>query len=369
MTRSGSGATPEALPIPSSQLDRYRLRLRQRDRGTVAGAHLIRQRGQSLEFREFRPYLPGDDIRHVDWRTSARHHRRDELVVRTFEHEVQTRVVISIDTRATMRLPDVASKLQLARWFAEAMSYIAGRSGDSVALHALEGGQVVELGSSADRSRIRRALQRISRPNTPSAPSNGGSPGRARRARDPSTELRVALRLLKGEERSGVRGPASDEPGFGAEPRLIWTALERALPPGSVWLVLTDLYFADEADVMSLAARIRNAQQGSRWVVVVDFDSWPCETHRVGHGLYRLDGPGVSAPELRVRLTSGLLDDVKGRIDERKRRFDRAAAAGGYERLRWTWPAEADPAATAIFREHFFGQEIVRRLVMPDGAR
>ena len=170
MTRSGSGATPEALPIPSSQLDRYRLRLRQRDRGTVAGAHLIRQRGQSLEFREFRPYLPGDDIRHVDWRASARHHRRDELVVRTFEHEVQTRVVISIDTRATMRLPEVASKLQLALWFAEAMSYIAGRSGDSVALHALESGQVIELGSSADRWRIRHALQRVS---APKATSNG----------------------------------------------------------------------------------------------------------------------------------------------------------------------------------------------------
>ena len=346
MTRSGTGSTPEALPIPSSQLDRYRLRLRQRDRGTVAGAHLIRQRGQSLEFREFRPYLPGDDIRHVDWRASARHQRRNELVVRTFEHEVQTRVVISIDTRATMQLPDVAPKLQLARWFAEAMAYIAGRSADSVALHALEGGQVVELGSSADRLRIRRALQRVCMPKA--------TPGRARRAR---------------EERSGVRGPASDEPGFGAEPRPICTALGRALPPGSVWLVLTDLYFADDAEVMSLAARIRNAQQGSRWVVVVDFDSWPCETHRVGHGLYRLDGPGVSAPELRVRLTSGLLDDVKGRIDERKRRFDRAAAAGGYERLRWTWPAAADPAATSIFREHFFGQEIVRRLVMPDGAR
>ena len=326
MTRSGSGPTPEALPVPSSQLDRYRLRLRQRDRGTVAGAHLIRQRGQSLEFREFRPYLPGDDIRHVDWRASARHHRRGELVVRTFEHEVQTRVVISIDTRATMRLPDVASKLQLARWFAEAMAYIAGRSGDSVALHALERGQVVELGTSADRWRIRHALQRVTALESTSAtstPSNGRS----------------------------------------------WSSLERALPPGSVWLVLTDLYFADEAQVMSLASRVRNAQQGSRWVVVVDFDSWPCETHRVDHGLYRLDGPGVSAPDLRVRLTSGLLDEVKGRIDERKRRFDRAAAAGGYERLKWVWPAEADPAPRAIFREHFFGQEIVRRLVMPDGAR
>jgi uncharacterized protein (DUF58 family) len=349
MTRSGSGGTPEALPISSSQLDRYRLRLRQRDRGTVAGAHLIRQRGQSLEFREFRPYLPGDDIRHVDWRASARHHRRDELVVRTFEHEVQTRVVVSIDTRATMRLPEVASKLQIALWFAEAMAYIAGRSGDSVALHALEGGQVVELGSSADRWRIRRALQRVSAHGAATI-----SPGRARRAR---------------EERSGVRGPASDEPGFGAEPRQVWTSLERALPPGSVWLVLTDLYFAGEAEVMSLAARVRNAQQGSRWVVVVDFDSWPCETHRVGHGLRRLEGPGVSSPELRVRFTPDLLDDVKARIDERKRQFDRAAAAGGYDRLRWTWPAEADPSPTAIFREHFFGQEIVRRLVMPDGAR
>jgi uncharacterized protein (DUF58 family) len=201
MTRSGSGATPEALPISSAQLDRYRLRLRQRDRGTVAGAHLIRQRGQSLEFREFRPYLPGDDIRHVDWRASARHHRPDELVVRTFEHEVQTRVVISIDTRATMRLPEVASKLQLARWFAEAMCYIAGRSGDSVALHALGRGQVVELGTSADRWRIRHALQRVCVPKREMSAANlWGSPRRARRACDPSTELRVALRLSKGEQ-------------------------------------------------------------------------------------------------------------------------------------------------------------------------
>jgi uncharacterized protein (DUF58 family) len=281
---------------------------------------LIRQRGQSLEFREFRPYLPGDDIRHVDWRASARHHRRDELVVRTFEHEVQTRVVISIDTRATMRLPEGVSKQQLASWFAEAMAYIAARSGDAVALHGLESGRVIELGSSADRWRIRRALQRL---HAPGAPSPGAS----------------------------------------------FTGLERALPPGSVWLVLTDLYFATEAEAMSLAARVRHAQHGSRWVVVVDFDSWACETRRVGHGLRRLDGPGVSAPELRVRLTPDLLDDVKSRIDARKRGFDRVAAAGGYDRLRFTWPAESNPASLDVFREHFFGHEVVRRLVMPDGAR
>ena len=192
---------------------------------------------------------------------------------------------------------------------------------------------MIELGSSGDRGRIRQALQRVS-----VTPPTGR--------------------------------PASDARSDGARAKEgRWTTLERALTPGSVWLVLTDLYFAEEAEVLSLAARIRNAQQGSRWVVVVDFDSWACETCRLGHGLRRLDGPGVSAPELRVRLTPGLLDEVKERIEERKRRFDRAASAGGYERLAWTWPAEADPPASAIFREQFFGQEIVRRLVMPDGAR
>ena len=102
--------------------------------------------------------------------------------------------------------------------------------------------------------------------------------------------------------------------------------------------MLTDLYFADEAEVMSLAARVRNAQQGSRWVVVVDFDSWPCETHRVGHGLHRLEGPGVSAPELRVRLTSGLLDDVKG-TDRRAEAPLRSRRGGG--RIR---PSQVDVA-------------------------
>src|SRR5262249_43347182 len=190
MTRSGIGGTPDPLPVSSRQLERYRLRLRQRDRGTLPGAHLIRQRGQSLEFREFRPYVPGDDIRHVDWRASARHHRQDELVIRTFEHEAQTRLVISIDTRASMRLPESAPKLQLGLWFAEALAYIAGRSGDAVAFHSLYGsGPVVELRASCDRWRIRRALRGF-----------------------------------------GVSRPEPRRPS--------WTALERALPPGSVWVVL-----------------------------------------------------------------------------------------------------------------------------------
>jgi len=319
---SKSRLLPEPLPVPSAQLERYRLRLRQRDRATVPGAHLIRQRGQSLEFREFRPYLPGDDIRHVDWRASARYHRPDELLIRTFEHEAQTRLVVSIDTRATMRLPESASKLQLALWFAEAIAYIAGRSGDAVALHALYGPghrSVVELGVSTDRARIRQGLRRL-----------------------------VAL-----------------EPAV----RPQWSALERALPPGSVWLVLTDLYFEHDADVAGLAARVREAQHGSRWVVVVDFDSWATESAGAGRGLRQIDGPGAGAGERRVRLTDGLLDEVKGRIEERKRRFDRGAAAGGYDRLRWTWPEDARPAAAAIFREHFFGQAIVRRLVMTDRLR
>jgi hypothetical protein len=207
-------------------------------------------------------------------------------------------------------------------WFAEAIAYIAGRTGDAVALHALYGQPhrpVIELGASADRPRIRQAIRRLAVPDAASRPA--------------------------------------------------WTALERALPPGSVWLVLTDLYFEGDADVTALASRVREAQHGARWVVVVDFDSWACEIARVGRGLRRIDGPGGDTRERRVKVTDSLLDEVKERIDARKRRFDRSAAAGGYDRLRWAWPGEPRPAPAAVFRQHFFGQEIVRRLVMTDRLR
>jgi uncharacterized protein (DUF58 family) len=60
----------------------------------------LRVRGGDTEFERLRPYQVGDEIRHVDWRASA---RRDDLVVRQFQAESNQNVVFAIDTGRGMR--------------------------------------------------------------------------------------------------------------------------------------------------------------------------------------------------------------------------------------------------------------------------
>lgn len=60
----------------------------------------LRVRGGDTEFERLRPYQVGDEIRHVDWRASA---RRDDLVVRQYQAESNQNVVFAIDTGRSMR--------------------------------------------------------------------------------------------------------------------------------------------------------------------------------------------------------------------------------------------------------------------------
>lgn len=308
------------LPIPSTSLERYRVRLQRRNRGQFPGAHLVRRRGQSLEFRELRPYFPGDDIRHVDWRASARHGRRSELLVRTFELDAQTRLVISIDARESMRLPAAAPKLQVALWLAEALAYVAMRSGDRVALHnlftATPAAAVAELAGPASLSQIRRALRPFS------------------------------------------RIPSQPEP-------LCLAPLKLALPPASIWLIVTDLYL-EPAELDRIAHRAREAQDGCRWVILVDLDSWPCERNLLGEGLRRVEGPGPQRMDPRLEVTDQAIGQVESKIAASKAAFDRTARAGGYDHVHWEWPPAGEPSLAEFFQTRFFGDPIVQRILMKD---
>jgi hypothetical protein len=78
---------------------RYRLRLHgQRFRGAL-GAQRARHAGGALEFLDFRDYVPGDDVRHVDWHGYA---RNEQLRVRQFEAEVSPRVDVVVDGSPSM---------------------------------------------------------------------------------------------------------------------------------------------------------------------------------------------------------------------------------------------------------------------------
>jgi uncharacterized protein (DUF58 family) len=111
---------------------RYRLALERVPPRGLAGERLGRASGSSLEFQERRPYQPGDDVRHVDWRALA---RSDQLVVRLWREEVLARVEILVDTSCSMAIDE--QKAQLAVDLAALLAHGARADGSQVLVVAL----------------------------------------------------------------------------------------------------------------------------------------------------------------------------------------------------------------------------------------
>jgi uncharacterized protein (DUF58 family) len=100
------------------------------------GQHRSLIRGQGTEFDSLREYVIGDDVRSIDWRSSA---RRAEVVVRTWRPERDRRIVIVLDTGRTSAgrvagVPRLDSYLDAALLLAA----LASRAGDRVDLLAVD---------------------------------------------------------------------------------------------------------------------------------------------------------------------------------------------------------------------------------------
>ncbi len=77
--------------------------LRPLETQVFAGNHVARQKGEGIEFADLRPFVPGDRIRHVNWRASA---RRGELWINEHHAERNADVVILLDSFAEARSGD-----------------------------------------------------------------------------------------------------------------------------------------------------------------------------------------------------------------------------------------------------------------------
>src|SRR5215213_1601379 len=67
--------------------------------GFMTGLHRSPRKGFSVEFAEYRPYQPGDDLRYIDWKIAA---RSDRWVVRQYEEETNLRASIVLDVSRSM---------------------------------------------------------------------------------------------------------------------------------------------------------------------------------------------------------------------------------------------------------------------------
>ncbi len=130
-------------PVVIAQLGSLPLLARKPMLGNVSGRHASPHRGASVEFAEYRKYVPGDDLRRLDWRAYG---RSDRFYIKEFEADTNLRMVLVVDTSGSMDFGSVgSSKLQYARRIAAALSYLAIQQGDAVGLACVAQGIVQNI--------------------------------------------------------------------------------------------------------------------------------------------------------------------------------------------------------------------------------
>lgn len=108
--------------------------------GSVSGKHPSPHRGSSVEFAEYRKYVPGDDLRRLDWRAYG---RSDRFYVKEFEADTNLRCCLVVDTSGSMDFGSKGiTKIEYARRLAGALGYLALLQGDAVGLSCVANGIV-----------------------------------------------------------------------------------------------------------------------------------------------------------------------------------------------------------------------------------
>jgi len=131
---SSSSARPSGLVDPASLMRITSIELRAKGivEGFLKGIHRSPYHGFSAEFTEYRTYVPGDDLRYLDWRVYA---RSDRLYIKRFEDETNLRCHLLVDHSRSMAYGSGSyTKAQYAGTLAATLAYFLFRQGDAVGL-------------------------------------------------------------------------------------------------------------------------------------------------------------------------------------------------------------------------------------------
>jgi uncharacterized protein (DUF58 family) len=126
-------------PAVISRLAGLAMDARQPMIGSVSGRHRSPTRGSSLEFSEYRKYVPGDDTRRLDWRAWG---RSDRFYIKEYEADTNLRLTLIVDVSGSMNYGINGSqdqgktKLDYARSIAGTLAYLAAAQGDAVGLYS-----------------------------------------------------------------------------------------------------------------------------------------------------------------------------------------------------------------------------------------
>lgn len=167
-------------PVFFSKLDNLELRARSVVEGFLQGLHRSPFVGYSVEFAAHREYVPGDDLRHVNWKLYARQKR---LYVKEYDAETNMNLYLLLDISGSMECASSGlSKLQYGSTLAAAIAYLALKQRDAVGVTLFADSIRAHLPPSSKPHHLDEILRAIAA--TPDRPQSN-----ARRALHPAAEL------------------------------------------------------------------------------------------------------------------------------------------------------------------------------------
>jgi uncharacterized protein (DUF58 family) len=137
MPSNHTASTPLLSPELLVQLERLELVTRKIFRGRMKGERRSRRKGQSVEFADFRNYVPGDDLRFIDWNLYA---RLDKLFLKLFMEEEDLHFYALIDASTSMEFGE-PTKLHYAKQLAASLGFVGLCRADRVRIETLDGGR------------------------------------------------------------------------------------------------------------------------------------------------------------------------------------------------------------------------------------
>jgi uncharacterized protein (DUF58 family) len=253
---------------------RLELGVASRAHRTMVGAHGSRFRGRGMEFAESRIYQPGDDVRSIDWRVTARTGRTH---TKLFQEERERPVILLVDLGASMFFGTrTAYKSVVAAETAALIAWAAMRGGDRVGALVAGRSAHLEVKPVSGRRgvlRVLRALAALSR----------------KAGDDEAQQIRLSDSLLRARH---------------------------VARPGSLLVVISDFYDLDEDAVGSLSRMRQHNDMLACWI----------------HDPLEIEPP----PPGRYGVSDGWQTATLDTVSRRARERYRESFGAEYDRLRTT---------------------------------
>ena len=154
-------------PSTTATIARCELFGRTMKSGFISGRHRSPKKGNSVEFAEHRQYIPGDDLRTLDWKVLG---RKDRLYIRQYEEETNLRTTILLDCSGSMAYDGDAaaemdgrrlSKFDYARYLTAGLTYMLTGQQDAVGLVTFDTKIREYLPAKSSASQTRRILETL----------------------------------------------------------------------------------------------------------------------------------------------------------------------------------------------------------------